>query len=71
MAMNMVETVNRIKKAGQTNVRSVPMAGQPVTGGLYQIEIKESAGWTVVAEGLPQTTAQDLIRQATSKVILG
>ena len=71
MAMSMVETVNRIKKAGDTNVRAVPMSGQPATGGLYQIEIKESTGWSVVAEGMPQSTAQDLIRQATNKMICG
>jgi len=71
MPLNMVETVNKIKKAGTTNVRTVPMPGQPVTGGMYQIEVKEGTAWSVIAEGLPQTTANDLIRQATNRVICG
>lgn len=71
MPVNMVETVNKIKKAGTTGVRAVPMSGQPATGGLYQIEIKEGVVWSAIAEGLPQTTATDLIRQATSRMICG
>lgn len=71
MSVNMVETVNKIKRAGDKNVRAVPMPGQPVTTGLYQIEVRDGSTWSVIAEGMPQTTATDLIRQATSRVICG
>lgn len=71
MPLNMVETVNRIKKAGATNVRMTPMSGQSSIDGLYQIEIREGSTWSTIAEGLPQSTAGDLIKQATSRVILG
>ncbi len=71
MATNMVETVNKIKSVGANNVRTVPMPGQPVTGGLYQIEIMENSTWSAIAIGLPQTTANDLIRQAMNRTICG
>lgn len=71
MAISMVEAVERIKRAGSTNVRAVPMPGQSATGGMYKVEIMEGGGWVSVAEGLPQTTAQDLIRQAGNRTICG
>ena len=71
MAVNLAETVNRIKKAGPTNVRAVPMPGQHIHEGKYQVEVNEGGMWVVVAESIPQSTANDLIRQSTNRVICG
>lgn len=71
MAANMVEAIERIKKAGPNNVRSVPMPGQNAITGLCQVEILVSGKWEPIVEGLPATTATDLIRQGTNRVICG
>jgi hypothetical protein len=71
MAFNMTEAISRIKAVGANRVRAVPMPGQSI-GGLYQIEVSEAAGtWVAIVEGLAQATANDLIRQATNRVICG
>jgi len=71
MPVNVNEAVNRIKAAGTTNVRSVPMQGQNVHSGSYQIEIKENNIWVVIAECPNKKIADDIISQATNNVILG
>lgn len=69
--INLNEAVQRIKKAGEHNVRSVPMAGQNVHSGLYAIEILDEGHWVIVAEGMTKTTADNIITQATNRVICG
>lgn len=69
--ININEALLRIKQAGATNVRAVPADGQNIHTGLYQIEIREAGNWIAIATGMPRSTAEDLIRQATNKVILG
>ena len=69
--VNISEAVQRIKKAGGTNVRSVPMAGQCVQSGLYVIEVLEGGSWLPVAEGMTKSTAENIITQATNRVICG
>lgn len=71
MPVNLNEAITRIKAAGPCNVRSVPMAGQDVISGRYQIEIRESGTWSIVLEGTTRSMAEDIIRQSTNKVILG
>ena len=69
--VNINEAVRRIKKAGENNVRSVPMAGQNVHSGLYAIEVLAGGHWVIVAEGMTKTTASNIITQATNRVICG
>lgn len=71
MAVNINETTKRIKAAGAQNVRSVPMEGQNVQSGRYQIEILESGSWTSIAECPNKTIADNIISQAVNNVILG
>jgi len=71
MAINLNETIQKIKKAGVNNVRAVPMAGQNVNTGQYMIEIKEGNAWVPIVEGIPRVTADNIIQQATNRVICG
>lgn len=71
MPINVNEAIVKIKKAGSKNVRAVPMPGQSVTSGDYQIEILEDGSWAPTATGLPKKLADDLISQATSRLICG
>ena len=70
MAVNLNEAVNAIKRVGATNARVVPMPGQRHDG-QQQIEIREGNEWIVVASGLSTRMANDIIQQATNRVILG
>jgi negative regulator of sigma E activity len=69
--LNLNEATQRIKKAGANNVRAVPMPGADVHTGAYRIEINEGNAWITIVESLPRSTAQDLIAQATNRVICG
>lgn len=71
MAVNVNEAIEKIKKAGAANVRTVPMPGQNVNAGDYQIEINESGTWIPVATGISKKIAEDIVSQATNRVILG
>lgn len=71
MAVNVNEAIQQIRKAGIQFVRSVPMPGQNVNTGDYQIEIKKDDSWTPVATGITKKIAEDIISQATNRVILG
>ena len=71
MAVNVNEAIEKIKKAGVQFVRTVPMPGQNVNTGDYQIEIKEGGAWSPVATGITKKIAEDIISQATNRVILG
>jgi len=72
MPINVNEATAKIKAAGSSNVRAVPMPGQNVHSGTYQIEVKQSDGhWVVIAECPNKKIAEDIISQATSSVILG
>lgn len=68
--INLNETIQRIRAVGAHNARSVPMAGESIDG-QHQIEIKEDSGWQPIVSGITKRTAEDIISQATNKVILG
>lgn len=70
MIANINEAVESIKRVGGTNARIVPMPGQDVNG-KQQIEIHEGATWRPVVSGVSRKMAEDIIAQATNKVILG
>lgn len=69
--IDMNEAVLKIKAAGSKAVRVVPGPGQSVDGGLYQIEILESAGWSTLVQGLTKQVAESMVNQAVNRVILG
>ena len=71
MPVNVNEATKRIKAAGSSNVRSVPMEGANVQSGRYQIEIKEGGNWVMIAECPNKKIADDIISQAVNNVILG
>lgn len=66
----MNEAVTRIKKAGSSKVRAVPISGGNIDGD-YQIEVMEDAGWVAVVSGLKKAMAEDLISQSLNRVLLG
>lgn len=70
MAINLSEALTTMRIAGQRNIRAVPMPGQNFNTGIYQIEIMRGGGWQCLLEGLPKATAEGLIDQATSRVIM-
>ena len=69
--INLTEAVQKIKAVGTTNVRVVPMSGQPMIGGMHQIEIKEAGSWIPIVSGIPKMAAEDVVRQASSRVLFG
>ncbi len=71
MALDLAAAVQKIKGVGQTNVRVVPMSGQNIHGGDYQIEINESGSWSAIVSGIKQRIAEDIVAQATNRVLLG
>lgn len=71
MVFNLNETVNKIKQVGTTNVRSVPMQGNDPVNGQYQIEIYDGGTWKPLVTGLKKAMAEDIIKQALNRVILG
>ena len=67
----MNEATQKIKKAGKNNVRTVPMAGQSIQGGDYQIEVRNNDNWTPVVTGVQKSVAESIVSQAINRVILG
>ena len=60
------EAVNKIKSAGISNTRITT-----VSGNNYQIEVFKDGKWEVVVNSVTRPMAEDIVRQATNKVILG
>lgn len=73
MLINVNEAVQKIKACGNKNVRLVPMPGQSINDGDYQIEtLNESTKqWAPIISGIKKKMGEDLISQAINKVILG
>jgi len=71
MAININEAIIKIKKAGPGKVRAVPMEGQNIHTGQYQIEVQENEEWIPVAVGVTKTIAENIINQAINRVICG
>ena len=72
MAINVNEAVQKIKAKGSKNVRIVPMTGQSISDGDYQIELMEAGStWQPLVSGIKKKMAEDLVNQAINKVILG
>ncbi len=71
MSINLNEAINKIKQVGSLNTRIVPMKGQSVVDGDHQIEILESGSWRAIVSGIKRRTAEDIVSQSTSRLILG
>jgi len=71
MPININEAIQKIKKAGATSVRTIPMSGESVDGGDYQIEIQVGSSWEPIVTGVKKSMAEDIVRQATNRVLLG
>lgn len=69
--LNLTEAIQRIKSAGAKNVRVVPMPNQSAINGMHMIEVKDGGSWTGIVSGLSKTAAEDIVRQATNRVLLG
>jgi hypothetical protein len=71
MSININEAIQKIKAVGPKNVRVVPMPGQNVNSGDYQIEVLNGGSWSSIVLGIKKSMAEDIINQATNRVILG
>jgi hypothetical protein len=71
MPVNVNEAIQKIKSAGATNVRVVPMSGQNINTGDYQIDLQSNGQWSTIVTGIKKSMAEDLVNQATNRVILG
>jgi hypothetical protein len=71
VAVNLSEALSIMTKAGPNGIRAIPMAGQNVHTGLYKVEVRRGLKWECVIESVPKSTAENLISQATSRVLLG
>jgi hypothetical protein len=70
-AIDVNSAIQMIKQVGSSRVRAVPMPDQNVMDGNYQIEVKEDSGWRPIVTGIKKRIAEDIITQATNRVILG
>jgi hypothetical protein len=68
---DMSEAVAKIKSAGVSKVRSVPMLGSSALDGPYQVEVLVNGSWLPVIGGVSKIIADGLIAQAMSNVLLG
>jgi hypothetical protein len=66
MTANINEAIAKIKTVGKINTRIVT-----ITEGKCQIEIRENGDWTPIVTGVTSHTAEDIISQATNRVICG
>lgn len=63
---NLSETIQQIKKHGPQNAKIIPNEN-----GKYKIVISTPQGQVTIANNLNRNIAEDIIRQATNRVILG
>lgn len=71
MAININEAIAAIKRVGMHKVRVVPVTGQSPLDGKQQIEICENGVWSAVVTGVTSNMAQDILSQASNRVICG
>jgi hypothetical protein len=66
--MNITEAVQKIKQAGAGNTRITPM---PDGSDAVRIEVNLGQGWATIISGIKRGMAEDILRQATNRVLLG
>ena len=70
MSLNLNEAKAKIKKAGQQNVRVVPMPGSGFNGD-HQIEIRDNGTWCAIVTGLRKAIAESIVQDQLNRTILG
>jgi len=65
--MSLKETIERVKSVGIDKARIVPAD----KSGKFVLEIEENKQWVKVTKPMSRTMTEDVLRQATNKVILG
>jgi len=60
------EAVEKIRQVGLDNARIIQLGNDKA-----KIEIKTKAGWVSVLSSVNSGIAEDILRQATSKMLLG
>lgn len=60
----------KIKTAGVNKTRIVPVEGDGFNG-LQQIQIMEGSEWVTVATGMEKAIAEQIVQNATNRVICG
>jgi hypothetical protein len=60
------EAVKKVREVGASNARIVPTQGRK-----FKVEILSNGSWVTVLRDLEHPIAEDVIRQATNKVLLG
>lgn len=63
--VNLKETIQKITLAGVNNARSVP------DGDSFKIEVKRGGVWQPIASGLTESIANDILKRAANRTILG
>lgn len=61
------EAVQKIREHGIGNTRITPISGSDKV----KIEVKSNSHWVTVLKDITQPMAEDVMRQASSRVILG
>lgn len=69
--VSVAEAEVKIKAAGRTNVRIVPMSGQSIQDGYHQVEVNEGGNWKPVLTDVKRAIAESVVNQALNKVICG
>jgi len=67
--INLQETIEKISRAGTSNVRVVSDSDNP--GLRCTIECKKGGVWTPLLTGLTQAIADDIIKRASNRTLLG
>ena len=65
------QIINQLKAAGIKNIRIIPMEGQSVLDGNQRIEILKDGQWVAVVSNISKKIAEDMVKQAGNRVILG
>lgn len=65
--MTIKEAVERMKKAGESKTRLVPITGT----NQVNIQVDMGQGWATIMKGVERPMAEDILRQAKDRVILG
>jgi len=63
--MSVREMIERVKSVGIDKARIVPAEGK------FVLEIEENNKWIRLTKPMSRTMTEDVLRQATNKVILG
>ena len=61
------DTIQQIREAGTNNARITNMAGTQNV----KIEINKNGQWVTIMRDLKQSIAEDILRQANNRLILG